>query len=209
MKNLIKQQKNPGFTLVEIMVALTIFSTTFMISLAIFANSQKVQQRTLSVQQGQSDARYALELISRYIRLGEIDYEYYVQNGISLADPNNPPSILALRDSAGLPARFQLANNLIQLCTIFSQTGILPNQSESCQASSWVNLTPANIRVDNLDFYISPAADPYLFDSTGLEYEGGDYQEMVTIVLETTINPTKDNYSTHFQTTITPRVYRR
>jgi prepilin-type N-terminal cleavage/methylation domain-containing protein len=196
---------NSGFTLIEVLVAMAIFSTAIMVAFSIFISSQNLQQRTLAIQRGQSDARYALELIARKFRLGEIDYEYYVSNGIILT---NPAEILALRDSDGLPVRFQLASEAIQICTNFTQEGMSKSGSELCNA--WADITPNNITITRLAFYLSPDQDPFILDSATGEYLGGDNQERLTMVLESTINQVKgEDYQTKFQTTISSRVYKR
>lgn len=199
-----KDRKNSGFTLIETLVALAIFSTATMIALSIFISANTLQQKTIAIQKGQSDARYALELIARKIRLGEIDYEYYNQyyGGIT-----SPMTELALRDSNGLPARFKLENNIIKMCSSFSQAGLTNTQSETC-SGAWVNITPDNIYINNLKFYIAPDENPLALDENGayLAYDQG----RVTIVLESTVNPnTSQSYSTHFQTTVSSRVYKR
>ena len=91
--------KKNGFTLVEVLVAIAIFSTAIMVVFSIFVNSQNLQQRTLAIQRGQSDARYALELMLKEFRLGEVDYEYSgYAGGIS-----SPVSELSLRNNQGVP----------------------------------------------------------------------------------------------------------
>jgi len=187
------KEKKLGFTLIETLVAMAIFSTAVMIALAIFINSTTLQQRTLAIQRGQSDARYALELMARKFRLGEIDYEYYDGTIIS------PTTILALRDSNGLPVQFKLESSVIKMCSNF-------DQDENC--TNWVNVTPNNININNLKFYLAPNQSPFILLADG-SYQNNN-QERLTIVLESTVTQTKGSYyPTHFQTSVSSRVYKR
>jgi type II secretory pathway pseudopilin PulG len=206
MKSL--KYSNEGFTLIETLVAMAIFSMAVIVVLAIFVNSQGLQQRTLAMQRGQSDARYALELMARKIRLGEVDYECYNDSSSECYPLINPVHILALRDANGNPVRFRLQTGVIQMCTSFSQVELRSDQSEPCTA--WVDLTPTNvITVNYFNLYIMPTLDPFEFNPAYGTYAGNE-QEKVTILLGTTVAQTKGSpYLTHFQTTVSSRSYKR
>ncbi|PIT90315.1 MAG: hypothetical protein COU22_02845, partial [Candidatus Komeilibacteria bacterium CG10_big_fil_rev_8_21_14_0_10_41_13] len=71
-----KVKKQSGFTLIEVVVALGIFSIATTYAIGIFVQSNQVQRRTANVQRVLSDARYVLEVMAREVRMGEIDYDY-------------------------------------------------------------------------------------------------------------------------------------
>ena len=95
-----------GFTLVEVVVALGIFSIATTYAISIFVQSNQVQKRTANIQRILSDARYALEVMAREVRMGHIDYDYAgydTQEGVL----NLEQSVLALRDSDDSPVKFR------------------------------------------------------------------------------------------------------
>lgn len=59
-----------GFTLIEIVVAMGIFSILLLIMLGIFSRSTFIQRRDIAEQKLQEDIRFALELLSREARTG-------------------------------------------------------------------------------------------------------------------------------------------
>ena len=88
-----------GFSVMEMVVALAIFSITATYSLAIFVQSNTVQKRTANIQKTMSDARYVLEIISREARMGLVDYSYYGGTLPAMPIESNNDNILALKDS--------------------------------------------------------------------------------------------------------------
>lgn len=64
-----KTSKNKGFTLLELMVALTIFIVVSIIAVSIFVTAVQNQRRQFLVQNLQDNARFILELISKEIRM--------------------------------------------------------------------------------------------------------------------------------------------
>ena len=70
MKNsLRKNYKHKGFTLVEMLVSLFIFSIVATIVIASFVQMVKVRQETKTIQQDMEDARTAMELMAKNIRM--------------------------------------------------------------------------------------------------------------------------------------------
>src|SRR3989339_895597 len=145
-----------GFTLMEMLVALAIFSTVVTITTDIFFSYQRTQRKTEELQKVVSTARFVSEAIVREVKEGTIDYGYtnYVRSGDALS---NPQTVLALKDAEGRQV-------------IFSQSGQngCPEGSDPCiiltRDSGSESITPRGVRVNSLQFYISPAQDPYSFD---------------------------------------------
>lgn len=204
-----------GFTLMEIIIVVAIFSITVVVAIDLFLTYTKLQKRASVEQTLGSDARFITESVARQFRLGTIDYNYY-------ADPDGDPftsdaiaigatpvkdtsgnSILAIVDQGGgkLRYRFQQdANGVgrIELC------------SDTC--ASWATITPNTIDVDRVDFYLAPSRNPFqLIDpipQVGSKYYSNE-QPRLTIVLQTTSLDEKPPVVTNFQTTIVSRLYVR
>jgi prepilin-type N-terminal cleavage/methylation domain-containing protein len=188
-----------GFTLIEMMVVLAIFSIATVVIIDIFMTASRAQRRTLAIQKIQSDARYSMEAVAREIRMDSIDYDWsgYV-GGIT-----TPEDALALRDADG--------NSII-----------FKNDSENCPAGTtnclavslnggldWASITSKGINVEDLKFYIDPLFDPFKMKA---DYTyASDQQPRVTIVLVTKgVGGRPDEQKTvYLQTTVSNRIYRR
>jgi prepilin-type N-terminal cleavage/methylation domain-containing protein len=98
-----------GFTLVEILLVMGIFSTTLLLVVNIFVGSTRLQQRTIVTQRRTSDARFTLEIMARSIRSGTVDYDFYygrtpyqsTLDTVLITDPKAPLHILATIDQDG------------------------------------------------------------------------------------------------------------
>ncbi|MFH1028326.1 MAG: type II secretion system protein, partial [Pseudomonadota bacterium] len=103
MKQLTKPYKSRGgFTLMEILLVLGIFSTTLLLVINIFVSSSNLQQRTIVAQRLTADARYTIETIARAVRSGTVDYDFYSGRTLYLDDPRPvPPHILSTIDQDG------------------------------------------------------------------------------------------------------------
>jgi len=202
-----KVKKQSGFTLIEVVVALGIFSIATTYAIGIFVQSNQVQRRTANVQRVLSDARYVLEVMAREVRMGEIDYDYsgYATTGGEL---DLEQSVLALRDVDNQPIRFrrQLIAGLpdryvVQVCS----------EKEVCLADDWLDITPEDLSIERLVFYISPPKDPFTWNDSLVDYNY-DSQPMVTIVMQSqSLYQEADlaERTADLQTTVTTRKYVR
>lgn len=199
---MIKKLKNKrGLTLVEVIVALGIFSIATTYAIGIFVQSNQVQKRTANIQRILSDARYVLEVMAREVRLGHIDYEYYEGQGISLENMplTQEGAVLAIRD---------VDNNQI----LFRRQEIEESRYviQVYSGGQWYDITPEDLSVERLSFYISPSRDPFVWDSQAVDYNS-DQQPLVTIVLETKSlhRDLETEKISHLQTTVATRKYTR
>lgn len=196
MKNLKLKSKNSprGFTLMEVLVVMFIFTLATLLIAEIFVNVQRAQQRTRDSQIAYTDARYLLEVLSREIRAGTIAYDDF---------------------SGGAP---ELIEDELRLITGAGKLLSFRHNSGACGGASCVTLerdgggesviSSPNLSVDKLEFYITPLADP-LPDTVTLGTP--DIQPQVTIVLKTSsINiKIQEQKPIYLQTTVTSRVYKR
>ncbi len=97
-----------GFSLMEIVLVLAIFSTSTLLVVVVFSSTTAVQRTTITTQRLSADARYTMDTISREIRNSTINYEFYENiefvsgsKGWQLTDPSGLPHLLALIDLDG------------------------------------------------------------------------------------------------------------
>lgn len=186
-----------GFTLIEMLVVLAVFSIVTIIIVDIFMMASRAQRRTLAIQKIQSDARYSMEAMAREIKMDMIDYDFY--GGII---SEIPTSVLALRDADDNSIIFK------------KNTENCPTPATNCLVVSldggatWESITAKGISVEDLKFYIYPQKDP--FKLVGSTYEAHN-QPLVTIVLVTkgVSGRVEEQQTVYLQTTVSNRIYRR
>lgn len=69
--------KKSGFTLIEVLVAVSLFATVGMLALTVFVNITRIQSQLAMENAIYEDARFMMERISREIRGNAINYEEY------------------------------------------------------------------------------------------------------------------------------------
>lgn len=199
----IDRSDSAGFTLMELIVVLGIFTTVVVAASDIFLLSASAQRKIFGLERTQSDARFTMEALAREFRAGEVDYAYYE----SRVDPMEAPDDeLALIDSNNVKVRFFRTSDP-DICADEKSSPCLAVKVGDNDSAS---MTPRNVVVRNAQFYISPMLDPTDFDpATGL-YEANE-QQMVTVILalESVLAKANENVLVSFQTTIANRVYRR
>lgn len=196
--------RDAGFSLMELLVVMSIFSTVVLIASDVFLISTRTQRKIYAFERAQGDARYTMEAITREVRSGEIDYAYYATRNPALGSPD---SELALLQSDLTPIRFKLSDTSTQnLCP----DGIGPCLLVTVGSGTAQAVTPKNVIVRTAKFYIQPLADPTILDAaTGLY--SSNIQPRVTIVLtlQSKAVDTAEQSTVYLQTTATSRAYKR
>lgn len=181
---------NPaGFTLVEILVAMAIFTTALVATAGIFTYTNRSQQKTQQLQDAQSSARFAMEVMSQMIRRSSVDYA-----AAAYADGvPEPADVLALLSNTG--------DTIIFTREVVDGRGML---TIAINGAASEPLTPANLSVEVAQFYISPITNPFSANPTS------NQQPRVTIVLTTRQADTAEALTpTYMQTTVSSRAYIR
>lgn len=184
-----KKREARGFTLMEVLVALALFSVIITVATNLFLSFQRTSRKTESLEQLTGSARFIVERIAREVREGTVDYEEYATRNVDLQVSH--PTTLFLRTSANQQRSFALDNGTITM-----------NDEE---------LTGSGVRVQDVQFTIVPAQDPFEFHETTGKFLA-NAQPRVTILLTLDNNkPESDRDYTKYdvQTTISSRVYRR
>jgi prepilin-type N-terminal cleavage/methylation domain-containing protein len=185
------KNNNSGFTIIEMLIAMAIFVTAITSVSAIFTFTNKTQRVTKATQKTQADARFAMEVMAQQVRRGSIDYNA-TPYGDTIA--SNPQDVLVLRDSSDNEIWFQRRDFSGRFVVAMSEDG-----------STWVDLTPPDISVDILKFYLSPSTDPFSSNPST------NNQPQVTIVMRTSNTSTEGQglFPIFMQTTVSSRQYVR
>ncbi|MFH1112193.1 MAG: prepilin-type N-terminal cleavage/methylation domain-containing protein [Patescibacteria group bacterium] len=189
-----------GFTLMEIVVVMFIFTLASILIAEIFVNVQKAQQKIRDTQVAYTDARYLMEVMAREIRSDLIDYVAYG----TISDPNDPDVIdkLYLATSQGAKVVFRYHNPCPKGNTAIGCVTIKRDTGEENVISS------PKLSIDTLTFYITPLKDPF---PENVILTTPDIQPQVTIVLKASSTNIKieDQKPIYLQTTVASRAYVR
>lgn len=135
-----------GFTILELVIVMAIFTVSAVSLGSAFLFTQKTQRGAGAKLTVNSEARFAFEAVAREIRRGTIDYSGYggtispvSQSELKLKDPSNR-AIVFKRNSAG---------------------GIGAIQVSVDGGATWSDLTSGNVDAQVLNFYIVPSTDPF------------------------------------------------
>jgi prepilin-type N-terminal cleavage/methylation domain-containing protein len=158
---------NSGFTLIEMIIALSIFVIVILVAADIFVVINNSQRRVATMQKLQDDVRYLFESMAQEIRLGRINYAFYQDpngngsytNAIDLHPQAASPRVLAIINQAGeqIFFRFNSTVNAAQYCKLIN-----PGDCTLTADTGWENVTPLGVKILHLSFFITPSADPFL-----------------------------------------------
>lgn len=203
------KQNNSGFTLVEVLVAVSIFALVAILLSVIYVAFTKMQTRTQISQQVLNDSQFTLEAITREIRNSEI-YEYDPYNSSTCVDvlgADYVNCLLLLKEDGQMVAFTTTTDEALLYIT--------PDCNSDYSICDWalddygsytelLSTDVNNIRVKDLFFYINPNENPFSSASV-------NKHPVVTIRLETIYDALRSNEQVDhlLQTTIASRVYKR
>jgi prepilin-type N-terminal cleavage/methylation domain-containing protein len=151
MKKILKENK--GFTIIELLVVIGVFSGVITFIVGIFVSNFKMQRRTMTVQKTIGEISYALEYMSRAIRMArndvsgscleESDPEGYTYgtptqgNGIQFIDYQNNCVKFFLEDGllkkgireTGTWNTYKLTSGLLEVQSFEATSNVLPGGS--------------------------------------------------------------------------------
>ncbi len=207
--SLSKSNSQQGFTLMETVIVLFIFTLASLLIAEIFINVQRAQRRTKDLQVVLTEARYLLDVLTREIRGKEINYTDYINSYKQVPVPVNAKNTpFKLIDESDKRKEFRVGTS--QECTDVADgySYSVPCLQLSTDGSVWHNITTTRLAIGKLDFYINPLTNPYPDDVT---MDTADIQPKVTIVLNVYSANLKaaERVLFYLQTTTTARYYKR
>jgi prepilin-type N-terminal cleavage/methylation domain-containing protein len=150
MKSFFKKLKNrkSGFTLVELIVATSIFVIAVSLATGIFVRTLRMQSSIMNMMEVQSNASIVLEQIAREIR-----------GGFEFQPTNSSPQIPCGSYFDTLSFRRVRQTGAIRVAIRWNDTDKRVEREES-GSGMWVPLTASNVRVDRLCFWLNPDPTP-------------------------------------------------
>lgn len=171
-----------GFTLIEAVVAVSIFAVTVTSMVGVYLSVQRLNQQNTALQFVQQNGRFITEDLTKLIRNGRIDYSRYSGGTV----PQPATTNLYIIDRDGVSVRIYQSGDQL----IIDKTGIGSSAITSSEA-----------KVLNFQVYIWPSTDPF---------SGGAVREQPTATiyldLESNIN-SRDKVRIPFQISVATKIY--
>ncbi len=133
-----------GFTLMEVLVSMSIFVIVSLASLSIYAATLKASQRTTALTRVQQEAQLIMSVLAKKIRTSRVDYSYYPGGEVS-----NPAAALALTD----------ASNDNYVFSFDSGNSTLTVSANGGEAKA---IPATYVQITDLKFYINPTTNPFI-----------------------------------------------
>lgn len=181
----------PGFTLIEMMVAVSIFAMVMLIGVGALLSLVEANRRAQSLNSVINNLNAALEGISRSVRVGT-DYHCGAWNDLTgLSVPKDCVSggeLLAFESSGG-----DRNNSTDQVLYRLNRTTNRLERSLDA-GSSWVALTAPEVAIENFTFYVLGSANT------------DDVQPRVIINIKGSASTGKITSNFHVQATVAQRI---
>lgn len=175
-------RRQGGFTLMEAIVAVSVFAIAATSIVGVYLSVQRLNQASAALQALQQNGRFMTEDITKVVRNGQVDYARYGGGGVP--QPATPHLYLLDRDRVQIDI-YQSGNNLV-----LDKLGV-----------GSTNFSGTEVAIKNFQVYVSPAANPFA---------GGAVKEQPTVTLyldlESNINA-RDKTRYVLQTTVATRQY--
>ena len=175
MKTKIKLQKR-GFTLIEMMVAMSIFVIFIGVIIQSYLSIITSQREANEYRAMYSEARYVFDKVSDEIRNGVISYDQMgVKDGSHLENP--VPKLVLFSPDQTRAVLFQYSNEKIGFAE-FQRDVTIDNTLDAFQNQFQLKdnfvLNSERIKAKDLNMYVSPVDDPYRDENVvknGLQYQ--------------------------------------
>lgn len=234
---MIKSKNQQGFTLIEIVVATTVFAIVFVALLSLFNYVLKINRRSEALRQASQGARNFVELLVKEVRNGQVDY--FVNNGSSLDNNPSPPFAGNIPCQPPLSVGSQTYYNKDNKIAIFNTDNVQecfylgtsngsyvdtvgqapqtfsaqPNQAltlvmQKAGVGGPQILNPPNFRIDQLMFLVRPICDPYTSSCSNYGNGYPKVQPSVEILIRFTVTlPTGEKVAIPYQTAVSENKY--
>jgi prepilin-type N-terminal cleavage/methylation domain-containing protein len=198
----LKSKKEKGFTLVEVLITLAIFSIIVVSIFGIFSSSIKNQRYVLLTDQLIDESSFTIDYMSKIIRLAKkhIDDPTSpdpVCNIANFGDNYNPTSPPFSSQITFIRGEIDESGNIAKKCYQFSYDSANKKVVQTVDGIV-TDLTPSNIEITNLKFYISGGSQDILV-------ENPNYQPRITVLLEARAKNSSPISTINMQTTVSQR----
>lgn len=196
-----KQPK--GFTLAEMMVAVTIFATACVIVADLFLAFNRTQRSAEATQSIQGDTRSMMASLIDRIRSGEIDYAAYAPSALQ---PETELHLIG-EDGTNYVIRQSDSDFGNTSCPSAASTPCLEISGDG--GTTFSSMTSDRVRVIGVQFYIDPPESPLAESSPGVYTYNVQPHVTFSIGLQGATSDAAAQGTTFLQTTVSSRVLLR
>jgi len=163
-----------GFTLIEVVITLGVFSIASLMAVNLFVIFVQQQRRTVAQQELQNDVRAVIEQIAQDVREGQVDYTFYsaefpldsektklfsALNGIDNNSTGGGFEYLSVQNSFNEQIKYRLNGGAIERWKESVKKWETLTAAE--QEVGWEILTPSSLEINSFAFSISPSENPF------------------------------------------------
>ncbi|MBU4141964.1 prepilin-type N-terminal cleavage/methylation domain-containing protein, partial [Patescibacteria group bacterium] len=152
-----KIQNEKGISLVELVVAVSIFSLVMIAATGIFISAIKAQKAIIAKQNVANNMRYAMEFMAKEIRMAQVDNTdptLTFNDGAGNPFNNGDDSTISFFISSGNQIKYSLFGNKILRTNLTTADTADDDQSIS---SNEVSITGLNFKINNWNLTAGPA----------------------------------------------------
>ena len=186
-----------GFTLIEVLVSLSIFSVLAIISMNLYSSAVNLDRQGNAHRAVQQNGTFLFEFLAKEIRNGALDYQSYTGQGVDLTVMPISNLKLLYRGTADRHEEIYLDQTSGQVLIKRERAG----QAGVYDTSA---ITNPDVKVNALSFFVSPSNEC-------TESSVSCTQQRVTVVLTIESNTPEvgaaKGITADFQTTFSARVY--
>lgn len=190
------QEQNSGFTLIEILISISIFMIFLAIAGSSYVTLVSANKSANTTQKTYTEVRFVFDELARAVRGGAIDY--------SCVDGENPcldNLNLTTQTVFGALSSDGLARTLFKFDAAKHAVMVLHQTRNASQVLTWAGgtfqpLTSENLKVEDLAFSVSPQKNPYASENAGNDEL--QRQPAVTISMKVAGTAFRTTYSSRF-----------
>jgi Tfp pilus assembly protein PilW len=175
--------RTSGFTLIEAVVAASVFAFVVVSLLGVYMSNLRLDSRSRAQRAISDNARFIMEFLAKEVRNGRIDYTAAACGGVVTST-----SDLCLVNQDGESEHIYGAG-----------TDLAINKG-----SGTSNLNSTNVKITKLAFLVAPSHDPLTPSSKASGY---NEQPHVTVILEITSTSNRDPVKLNIQSTLSENYY--
>lgn len=189
LESLKKIQNEKGISLVELVVAVSIFSLVMLAATGIFINAMKAQKAIITMQNVANNTRYVMEFMAKEIRMAQVDVSNLDQTfndgaGSKLNDSNSPSSDISFISFGGDKIKYSFSGGKVLRSNITSASAADDDQPIS---SDEFLITDLNFNLNDWDLTVGPsAAAPFVTIFIRAKFKSGVGKE---IDMQTSVSP--------------------
>lgn len=199
-------QNNFGFTLMEVVVSVTIFASVVTLMLGLFNQTLRIYRRTDAIRQATQNVRSSMEFLTKEVRNGQVYYGVSKGGVVDFPGGTHPllPCPLAQTSPSqdvygGQVEQFALINVNGERACVYWQNENLYIKKEFVADASQIN--PATVKFKQVSFLVFPGADPYSNPS-----QKAQPSVSISVLAEAQL-PSGERYQIPYQTSISTYNY--